>query len=88
MGGTDKHGCKKNLSRKLIVVVPRASGMYMGTQRWSGSCSKQLQLHVLLRVFGWKRLGVANNGKKVTPWWNKEVKDDIREKTVAYKAWL
>jgi len=29
------------------------------------------------RVCGRKRLGVANNAKKLTPWWHQEVKDDI-----------
>jgi len=30
----------------------------------------------------------VNNGKKVTFWWNQEVKDAIKAKKVAYKAWL
>jgi len=29
------------------------------------------------RVCGWKRLGVTNYDKQVTPWWNQEVKDAI-----------
>jgi len=33
-------------------------------------------------------LGVANNDKKVSPWWNQEVKGAIRAKKAAYKAWL
>ena len=32
--------------------------------------------------------GVANNGKKVTTWWKQVVKDAIRAKKVAPKAWL
>jgi len=31
---------------------------------------------------------VTHNGKKVTPWWKQEIKDAIREKELAYKAWL
>jgi len=40
------------------------------------------------RVYGRKRLGVANNGKKVTPWFNQEVKDGVQKKEVACKTWL
>jgi len=40
------------------------------------------------RVHRRKNLGVANNGSKVTSWWNQKVKDAIRVKKVAYKAWL
>jgi len=40
------------------------------------------------RVCGWKRYGVASNGKNVTPRWNQELKDAIRAKKVAYKGWL
>ena len=40
------------------------------------------------RVCGRKRLVVANNGKKVTLWWDQDVKDSIRAKKVAYKVWL
>jgi len=35
-----------------------------------------------------KWVDVANNGKKVTSWWNKEVKFAIQAKKRAYKAWL
>lgn len=40
------------------------------------------------RVSGWKRLSVANNGKKVALWWNREEKDAIQAEKVAYEAWL
>jgi len=36
------------------------------------------------RLFGWKQVVVANNGKKATPWWNQEVKDAVQEKKEAY----
>ena len=38
------------------------------------------------RVWRLKRIGVPNNGKKVAPWWNQDVKDAIRAKIVACKA--
>jgi len=31
---------------------------------------------------------VANNGKKVAPWWNQEVKDTFRAKSAAYRICL
>jgi len=34
---------------------------------------------------GQKRLGVANYDKKVTSWWNREVKNPTRAKEVTYK---
>ena len=37
---------------------------------------------------GRKRLRVANNSEKRTPWWNQEVKEAIRAKKDAFKAWL
>jgi len=37
---------------------------------------------------GQKRLGVANYDKKVTSWWNREVKNPTRAKEVTYKAWF
>jgi len=37
-------------------------------------------------VCGRKRLGVANNGKNVTPWCNQEVKDAIQATKVACKV--
>jgi len=40
------------------------------------------------REFVWKRHGVVNNGKNVTPWWNQEIKDAIQAKKVAWNAWL
>jgi len=40
------------------------------------------------RLCGRKRLGVANNRKRISSWWNKEVKDAIRAKKVAYKQCL
>jgi len=39
-------------------------------------------------VCGRKRVGVANNGKKVTLCWNKERKDVIQATKVACKTWL
>jgi len=35
-------------------------------------------------VYGWKRLGVVNDVKKVTPWWDQEVKDAVQAYNVAY----
>ena len=40
------------------------------------------------RVCGWKRLGVANNCKKITTCWIEEAKGAIQAKKVACKAWL
>ena len=37
---------------------------------------------------GRKRLSVAGNSEKKTPRWNQEVKEDIRAKKDAFKAWL
>ena len=37
---------------------------------------------------GRKRLRVAGDGEKRTPWWNQEVKEAIRAKKDAFKAWL
>ena len=37
---------------------------------------------------GRKRVGGTKSSKKRTPWWNQEVKEAIRAKKVAYKAWL
>jgi len=37
------------------------------------------------RVCGYKRLGVANTGKK-GPWWNQNMKDAIQAKKAACKA--
>jgi len=31
---------------------------------------------------------MANNGKRITSWWNQEVKDGIHAKKVAYKVWI
>ena len=35
-----------------------------------------------------KRVGGTKSSEKRTPWWNQEVKQAIRAKKVAYKAWL
>ena len=37
---------------------------------------------------GRKRVGGTQSREKRTPWWNQEVKEAIRAKKVAYKAWL
>ena len=37
---------------------------------------------------GRKRVGGTKSSEKITPWWNQEVKEAIRAKKVAYKAWL
>ena len=37
---------------------------------------------------GRKRLRVAGNGEKRTPWWNQEVKEALRAKKDAFQAWL
>ena len=37
---------------------------------------------------GRKRVGETKRSEKRTPWWNQEVKETIRAKKVAYKAWL
>ena len=37
---------------------------------------------------GRKRLRVAGDSEKRTPWWNQEVKEAIRAKKGAFKAWL
>ena len=37
---------------------------------------------------GRKRVGGTKSSEKRTPWWNQEVKEAIRAKKVAYKAWL
>ena len=37
---------------------------------------------------GHKRVGGMKSSKKRTSWWNQEVKEAIRAKKVAYKAWL
>ena len=37
---------------------------------------------------GQKRLRMAGDSEKRTPWWNQEVKGAIREKKGAFKAWL
>ena len=37
---------------------------------------------------GRKRLRVAGDSEKRTPWWNQEVKEAIRAKKDAFKAWL
>ena len=37
---------------------------------------------------GRKRIGGTKSSEKRTPWWNQEVKEAIRAKKVAYKAWL
>ena len=37
---------------------------------------------------GRKRLRVAGNSEKRTPWWNQEVKEAIQTKKDAFKAWL
>ena len=37
---------------------------------------------------GRKRVGETKNSEKRTHWWNQEVKEAIRAKKVAYKAWL
>ena len=37
---------------------------------------------------GRKRLRVASDSEKRTPWWNQEVKEAIRAKKDAFKAWL
>ena len=38
--------------------------------------------------FGRKRVGGTKSSEKRTPWWNQEVKEAIRAKKMAYKAWL
>jgi len=40
------------------------------------------------RVCGQKKLGVANNGKKVTPWWKQVVKVDIRADKVLSRTFF
>ena len=37
---------------------------------------------------GRKRVGGTKNSEKRTPWWNQKVKEAVRAKNVAYKAWL
>ena len=37
---------------------------------------------------GRKRVGGTKSSKKRTPWWNQQVKEAIRAKKMAYKAWL
>ena len=37
---------------------------------------------------GLKRVGETKSSEKRTPWWNPKVKEAIRAKKVAYKAWL
>ena len=37
---------------------------------------------------GHKRVGGTKNSERRTSWWNQEVKEAIRAKNVAYKAWL
>ena len=37
---------------------------------------------------GRKRLRMAGDSEKRTPWWNQEVKEAIRAKKDAFKAWL
>ena len=37
---------------------------------------------------GRKRLRVAGDSEKRTPWWNQEVKEAIGAKKYAFKAWL
>jgi len=44
------------------------------------SCAKKCKS---VNLLGQKRLSVATDGKKVTPWWNHEVKDAIQVKKVA-----
>ena len=38
--------------------------------------------------WGQKRLRMAGNSEKRTPWWNQEVKEAFRAKKDAFKAWL
>ena len=37
---------------------------------------------------GRKRLRVADDSEKTTPWWNQKIKEAIRAKKDAFKAWL
>ena len=37
---------------------------------------------------GRKRVGGTKSSEKRTPWWNQEVKEDIRAKKVTFKPWL
>ena len=37
---------------------------------------------------GRKRLRVAGDSEKITPWWNQKVKEAFRAKKNAFKAWL
>ena len=67
---------KKNVGlRHYSIRFGRRSGI--AAAAWSAA-----------RVRGRKRLGLANNGNKVTPWWNLKVNDTIHAKKVAYKEWL
>ena len=45
--------------------------------RRNGCCSDQQSFHQLLKSCGQKRLRVAVDRKKRTPWWNQEVKEAI-----------
>jgi len=40
------------------------------------------------RICDRRRIVMANNVKKVTTWWNQELKDVIQAKRVAHKVWL
>jgi len=58
------------------------------TQRTAGPPKLRIRSIATFATIVNPALGVANNGKKVSPWWNQEVKGAIRAKKAAYKAWL
>ena len=62
--------------------------MYPRTTRGNGCCSDQQSFHQLLKVVGENGLEWRGDSEKRTPWWNQEVKEAIRAKKDAFKAWL
>ena len=60
--------------------------MHPRSSRKNGYRSDQQLFHQLLKSYERKRLRVAVDSEKKTPWWNQKVKEAIRAKKDAFKA--
>ena len=58
------------------------------TLKLSGVCFEQQSLRLLLTVADVSVFEEVKSSEKRTPWWKQEVKEAIRAKKVACKAWL